>query len=311
MRHKNEAVDRYIDLANLIRTQKGRQIKRIHFDNGRELINNRLREYCAKTGTKITTMAPYSSQQNGPAERKNQSIADSGQSMLHGHLNTRDKSYLWQEALAYANMVANNLPHKIQDLPFRPLPPLPLQECSIPGQFPPSRRIQTRHQAAAENTPYQHQMLDPKTGKARALWLEALDNLHERANAAIRDPEDIIPIDLTHTGTKRDLSTLPPHIVDCFNTVHKTCDDDLPCFFAWIAQNYSALTRPRDAPNTDTPKWADALKSNRRNEWIAAVSEEFTNLIKQDVFDEISRSDVPFGAQILSSGVVLKNQIRR
>ncbi|KAJ1299492.1 hypothetical protein OPQ81_003804 [Rhizoctonia solani] len=167
-------------------------------------------------------------------------------------------------------------------------PPSPLQERSIPGQFPPSRHIQTRRQAAAENTPYQHQMLDPKTSKACALWLEALDNLHECANAAIRDPEDVIPINLTHTGTNRDLSTLPPHIVDCFNMVHKTRDDDLPCFFAWIAQNYSVLTRPHDAPNTNTPKWANTLKSNQCDEWIAAISEEFTNLIKQDIFNEIS-----------------------
>ncbi|KAJ1300038.1 hypothetical protein OPQ81_011158 [Rhizoctonia solani] len=78
MRHKNEAVDRYIDLANLIRTQKGHEIKHIHFDNGRELVNNCLCEYCAKTGTEIMTMAPYSSQQNGPTKHKNQSIADSG-----------------------------------------------------------------------------------------------------------------------------------------------------------------------------------------------------------------------------------------
>jgi hypothetical protein len=114
MRHKNEAVDRYITLANFIRTQKGKEIKRIHFDNGKELINKRLHEYCDKTGTEITTTAPYSSQQNGPAERAHRTLAERARSMIHGHLNTHGKTYLWQEAIAYACMISNNMPHKIR-----------------------------------------------------------------------------------------------------------------------------------------------------------------------------------------------------
>ncbi|QRW04445.1 Copia protein [Ceratobasidium sp. AG-Ba] len=113
MRQKSEAVDRYIALANFIRTQKGREIKRIHFDNGKELINSRLREFCDKTGTEITTTAPYSSQQNGPAERAHRTLAERSRAMIHGHSNTRGKLFLWQEAVSYANMIANNMPHKI------------------------------------------------------------------------------------------------------------------------------------------------------------------------------------------------------
>ncbi|CEL64016.1 Copia protein OS=Drosophila melanogaster GN=GIP PE=1 SV=3 [Rhizoctonia solani AG-1 IB] len=461
MRHKSEAVDKFIAFANLIRTQKGHEIKRLHFDNGKELINTRLREFCATTGTEITTTAPYSSQQNGPAERANRTLADHGRSMMHGHSNTRDKTYLWQEAFAYGNMISNNLPHKIKgewrvpqiemygkaidmsffqlfgttchvliqqkghskieaktrkaiftgierntggawrylalpdrairtsrnvffprhlpdpassDIPqpvlapdnldavspdrwiqvFAPsegematksennltthtsssidnstrhnpqstidnskpthtntptqgetsnsseksanrppatehthrptLPsktPLPPTEQSVPGLPSQPRRITTRRQAATESTPYKHEMLDPKTGKARALWLEALNILHKQTTSAIHDPEDIIPIDNTNTGTSRDTSSLPIPIINCFSTMHKNRDDDLPCFHAWVAQNYSALTQPRDTIDNDSPKWADALKSNRKEEWIAAVGDEFTVLIKQ------------------------------
>ncbi|CCO33250.1 hypothetical protein RSOLAG1IB_12035 [Rhizoctonia solani AG-1 IB] len=62
----------------------------------------------------------------------------------------------------------------------------------------------------------------------------------------------------------------------------------------------------RDASDTDLPKWADALKSNQKEDWLAALGDEFNMLTKQDVFDEILRTEVPSGSQILSSGVVLK-----
>jgi hypothetical protein len=34
--------------------------------------------------------------------------------MIHGHSNTRRKTYLWQEAITYACMISNNMPHKIR-----------------------------------------------------------------------------------------------------------------------------------------------------------------------------------------------------
>jgi hypothetical protein len=113
MKHKNEAVDKFIKLGNIMRTQKGVEIKRIHFDNGKELVNKHLEDHCEKTGTEITTTAPYSSQQNGVAERKNRSLTERGRCMLHGHSNTHDKPYLWSEAIAYACLINNNMPAKI------------------------------------------------------------------------------------------------------------------------------------------------------------------------------------------------------
>ncbi|KAB5587472.1 Copia protein [Ceratobasidium theobromae] len=35
--------------------------------------------------------------------------------MIHGHSNTRGKLYLWQEAVAYAAMISNNVPHYIRN----------------------------------------------------------------------------------------------------------------------------------------------------------------------------------------------------
>ena len=120
MTHKNEAVQMYITFANWMRTQKTLEIKRIHFDNGKELVNKRLSAYCSEHGTEISTTAPYSSQQNGVAERANRTLAERARCMIHGHSNTRGKEYLWEEAVAYAALIQNNMPRKIGDEFFIP-----------------------------------------------------------------------------------------------------------------------------------------------------------------------------------------------
>jgi hypothetical protein len=65
---KSKAFDCYVQFANWMRTQKSQEVKHIHFDNGKELVNSKLKAYCHKKGTKIITTAPYSSQQNGTSE---------------------------------------------------------------------------------------------------------------------------------------------------------------------------------------------------------------------------------------------------
>ncbi|KAF8715625.1 Reverse transcriptase (RNA-dependent DNA polymerase), partial [Rhizoctonia solani] len=58
--------------------------------------------------------------------------------------------------------------------------------------------------------------------------------------------------------------------------------------------------------DNNSPKWSDALKSNRRKEWLAGLDTEFTILERQDVFDDFPHKLIPPGHQILSSGVVTK-----
>ncbi|KAJ1309296.1 hypothetical protein OPQ81_004958 [Rhizoctonia solani] len=104
MKHKNEAVNKYISLCTFLATQKNLKIKRIHFDNGKEMINKHLKEFCNIHGTEITTTAPYSSQQNGPAKCKNCTFAEGACAMLHGHSNMCNMPFLWQEAIAYKHL---------------------------------------------------------------------------------------------------------------------------------------------------------------------------------------------------------------
>jgi transposase InsO family protein len=76
MKTKDQAVDKYIVFSKWLFTQKNLEIKRIHFDNGKELINKKLQDFCKNKGTEITTTAPYSSQQNGPAEHCHRTLTE-------------------------------------------------------------------------------------------------------------------------------------------------------------------------------------------------------------------------------------------
>ncbi|CEL61400.1 hypothetical protein RSOLAG1IB_09992 [Rhizoctonia solani AG-1 IB] len=210
------------------------------------------------------------------------------------------KSALTETSLAPSHHEHNHRPNVPSLAPQSP------KEQIIPGHSPPACCVTTRQQAAANSAPYEHEMLDPKTGKARALWLEAIDLLHKQTNASIRDPEDIIPIDTSCSGAGCNTSKLPSHVANCFKTMHINRNNNLPCFHAWVAQNYLALSQPRDTNDTDSPKWSDALKSSRKEEWMAAVGEEFIVLICQNVYEEILQSEVPSEAQLLSLGIVLK-----
>ncbi|QRV91945.1 Copia-like polyprotein/retrotransposon [Ceratobasidium sp. AG-Ba] len=89
---------------------------KLQFDNGKELINEAMRQHCTSISTEIQTTAPYSSQQNGIAERLNRTLVEQARCMIHGHPNTKDKLYLWEEAVAYACMIKNAMPtfHQIR-----------------------------------------------------------------------------------------------------------------------------------------------------------------------------------------------------
>jgi transposase InsO family protein len=60
----------------------GRHIKAIRSDRGGEYTSTTFMEYCEEQGIRKFLTAPNSPQQNGVAERKNQTILDMVRSML-------------------------------------------------------------------------------------------------------------------------------------------------------------------------------------------------------------------------------------
>ncbi|GLB42029.1 putative mitochondrial protein [Lyophyllum shimeji] len=98
------AIDKY---RAHVKNQTGKDLKVIRFDNGREFVNELIREYCDKHGIKIEVTAPYSSSQNGVAERVNRTLLEHARAMLLQH---DIQAFLWPEAVAYAAYLKNRSP---------------------------------------------------------------------------------------------------------------------------------------------------------------------------------------------------------
>jgi hypothetical protein len=110
LRHKDETLGEYKAFEALIETQKGNKIKKVRFDNSGEFINKEWRVHTALKGTILETMAPYSAQQNGIAERLNRTLTEKARTML---IEAGAPLFLWNEAIAYACYLKNRVPTQV------------------------------------------------------------------------------------------------------------------------------------------------------------------------------------------------------
>ena len=104
---KSQAFDWIKEHVAQIKRQFGKVPKWIRFDNGKELINDKLKKLAADEGIIIEASAPYSPSQNGVAERFNRTLLEIARAMLiAGNLPT----FLWDEAVAHAAYLRNRAP---------------------------------------------------------------------------------------------------------------------------------------------------------------------------------------------------------
>jgi len=67
----------------LFEMQRGRRVRSVRTDRGREYLNAALREFFKERGIQVQTTAPYTPQQNGRAERLNRTLLEKVRSMLY------------------------------------------------------------------------------------------------------------------------------------------------------------------------------------------------------------------------------------
>lgn len=65
-----------------VEVESGRKLRALHTDHGGEFTSVEFTEYCADRGVRNDLMAPYSPQQNGVVERRNQTVVATAHSML-------------------------------------------------------------------------------------------------------------------------------------------------------------------------------------------------------------------------------------
>ncbi|KAA0053132.1 gag-pol polyprotein [Cucumis melo var. makuwa] len=101
-----------ISLCLILQREKGVKIVRIRNDHGKEFKNEDLNNFCDSEGIHHEYYAPITSQQNGVVERKNKTLQEMAQVMLHAK-----KKYpciLWQKLLTQLVTFTIELPLELE-----------------------------------------------------------------------------------------------------------------------------------------------------------------------------------------------------
>ena len=112
LKTKDQAFDRITTYFNHIEKQYGKVPKKLRLDNGKELVNEKLRKWCNDKGMVLEPSAPYSPSQNGVAERFNRTLVEMGQTM---RLAAKLPENLWDVAISHATYLRNRSPTKALD----------------------------------------------------------------------------------------------------------------------------------------------------------------------------------------------------
>jgi len=102
LRSKEEASSKILDYCAYVRTHFKREVKFVKSDNGREFVNEKLKNALAKNGIVLELTAPYNPEQNGKTEIR--TLTETARSMLHGRELPKT---LWDEAVKTAAHLRN------------------------------------------------------------------------------------------------------------------------------------------------------------------------------------------------------------
>ena len=117
IRHKSDAVAKFIEYKAFSEWQTGKALKILRTDCGREFVNEAMADHLTRNGILHETTVPYNPEQNGVAERFNRSLFESIRSLLHSAATATTSrpaipDTLWIELAVTATYLRNRLPSK-------------------------------------------------------------------------------------------------------------------------------------------------------------------------------------------------------
>ena len=80
--HKSEALNCFKKFMNLVENQLDKKIKTFRSDRGREYLSDEFKNLCDGKRIERQLSIPYTSQQNGVAERRNRTLLEMVRSMM-------------------------------------------------------------------------------------------------------------------------------------------------------------------------------------------------------------------------------------
>ena len=108
MKEKGEAFHKFKQWKTLVENQTGKKIKRLRTDNGLEFCSKEFNEFCKDNGIARHHTVRNTPQQNGVAERMNQTLLERARCMLS---NAGLPRSFWAEAVNTACYLINRAPH--------------------------------------------------------------------------------------------------------------------------------------------------------------------------------------------------------
>ena len=107
LKTKDQALDYFKKIKLRAEVDHGSKLKALRTDRGGEFVSNLFSAFCTESGIKHYTTTPYSPQQNGVAERRNQTVVEMARCMMKS---MSVPSKFWAEAVATAVYVLNRSP---------------------------------------------------------------------------------------------------------------------------------------------------------------------------------------------------------
>jgi transposase InsO family protein len=112
MSSKDQAMTAFVAFKGWAEAQSRRKLRTVHTDRRGEFTTRAFLDHCVEEGIQRHLTAPYTSEQNGVVERRNQTIMGMARSMLKA----MDLSgWFWGEAVATAVYILNRSPTQSLD----------------------------------------------------------------------------------------------------------------------------------------------------------------------------------------------------
>ena len=78
-----EVLNEFMEFKAQVENMSRRRIEILRLDNGGEYTSTKFNDFCKEVGIERELTNPYNPQQNGVAERKNQTIVEESKVMIH------------------------------------------------------------------------------------------------------------------------------------------------------------------------------------------------------------------------------------
>ncbi|KAH6930029.1 hypothetical protein HPB50_008100 [Hyalomma asiaticum] len=109
MKAKNEVLQNFDKYRRLVENIHNTKVKTLRSDNGGEYVSKEFKMYLANHGIKHQLTVPGTPEQNGVAERMNQTLLDMKRCLLNESGVTKE---LWADAVVTASYIRNKCPSK-------------------------------------------------------------------------------------------------------------------------------------------------------------------------------------------------------